>query len=548
MVESIGDNAFTDGGLTDVYAYTISPITIGQNTFKYAGVTLHAPQTPESVFNDYYYNTQWSQFANVVDFQAEYSSWYAPEDYDIVVESGEEIPSEDKENGANGEMQPGSGLIYEDGSSQKLDELSMNWEDGKNYPSLIHNEDVDINSLSITLNVQKNKWYFFCFPFDIDLTTATYPSKHYVWRWYDGNERALHGVGGWKNTVGNTLTAGQGYIFQTNKAGELVLHIASPELGNGDTEVDLEAHASGELQDANWNFVGNKNLSYYDINALTSEFQSPITVWDAANSTYTAIVPGDDEYSFHPYEAFFVQKPNEKSKISFGSNGRETFNQKQKKEAEARAMVREAYNNNPRKIINLTISDGAKTDKTRVVFNDERSESYEQECDASKFLSSGVPQIYTMDAKSVKYAINERDKGAGAVNIGYVASEAGSYVIRAQRMDCPMALKDNVTGAVWKLSEGAYSFNTEAGTHEARFTLIPADEATSVNEVKTLGELSLSSVGGGIAVKGLNGKSLTVYSLGGAAIATADADGMVSLPAGVYVVSCDGKTVKMSIR
>ena len=49
-------------------------------------------------------------------------------------------------------------------------------------------------------------------------------------------------------------------------------------------------------------------------------------------------------------------------------------------------------------------------------------------------------------------------------------------------------------------------------------------------------------------MKGLNGKSLTVYSLGGAAIATADADGMVSLPAGVYVVSCDGKTVKMSVR
>lgn len=212
-------------------------------------------------------------------------------------------------------------------------------------------------------------------------------------------------------------------------------------------------------------------------------------------------------------------------------------------------MVKEAdKSNNPRKIINLTISDGAKTDKTRVVFNDERSESYEQECDASKFLSSGVPQIYTMDAKSVKYAINERVKGAGAVNIGYVASEAGSYVIRAQRMDCPMALKDNVTGAVWKLSEGAYSFNTEAGTHETRFTLIPADEATSVNEVKALGELSLSSVSGGIAVKGLNGKSLTVYSLGGAVIATVDGDGMVSLPEGVYVVSCDGKTVKMSVR
>ena len=548
MMESIADGVFTSNSITDVYAYSLSPISIGQNTFNY-NATLHAPQTPESVFNAYYYNTQWSQFTSVVDFQAEYSSWYAPEDYDIVVESGEEIPSEDKETGANGEMQPGSGLIYEDGSSQKLDELSMIWEDGKNYPSLIHNEDVDINSLSITLNVQKNKWYFFCFPFDIDLTTATYPSKHYVWRWYDGDERALHGVGGWKNTVGNTLTAGQGYIFQTNKDGELVLHIANPELGNGDTEVDLEAHDSGEVQDANWNFVGNKNLSYYDINTLTEEFQSPITVWDAENGTYTAIVPGDDEYSFHPYEAFFVQKPDEMDKITFDGEGRETFSQKQQKEAEARAMVKESDNsNNPRKIINLTISDGAKTDKTRVVFNDERSESYEQECDASKFLSSGVPQIYTMDAKSVKYAINERVKGAGAVNIGYVASEAGSYVIRAQRMDCPMALKDNVTGAVWKLSEGAYSFNTEAGTHEARFTLIPADEATSVNEVKTLGELSLSSVGGGIAVKGLNGKSLTVYSLGGAAIATVDADGMVSLPAGVYVVSCDGKTVKMSVR
>ena len=547
MVESIADNAFTDGGLTEVYAYTISPITIGQNTFKYAGVTLHAPQTPESVFKDYYYNTQWSQFANVVDFQAEYTSWYAPEDKDIVVESGEEIPSEDKETGANGEMQPGSGLIYEDGSSQKLDELSMNWEDGKNYPSLIHNEDVDINKLTITLNVQKNKWYFFCFPFNVDLTTTTYPSKHYVWRWYDGNERALHGVGGWKNTVGNTLTAGQGYIFQTNKAGELVLHIASPVLGNGDTEVALEAHASGELQDANWNFVGNKNLSYYDINALTSEFQSPITVWDAVNSTYTAIVPGDDDYSFHPYEAFFVQKPNGKSKISFGSEGRETYCQKQSMAA-ARAIVRAASAaDDSRKIVNLTLSDGNKTDKTRVVFNDERSEGYEQECDASKFLSNGVPQIYTVDAKRVKYAINERSKGTGIVNIGYVAAEAGTYVISAPRMDCPMTLKDNVTGAICKLSGSAYEFETEAGTNESRFTLIP-DGETSVKDVKSLGGLSLRAVSGGIDVKGLSGKSVAIYSIGGAMITSAASDGMISLPAGVYVVSYDGNNVKMSVQ
>ena len=62
LMHSIGDYAFKGCGLKSVYAYTIVPIQINQNTFDYNGVDLYAP---DNSFYAYYLNTQWSQFQDV---------------------------------------------------------------------------------------------------------------------------------------------------------------------------------------------------------------------------------------------------------------------------------------------------------------------------------------------------------------------------------------------------------------------------------------------------------------------------------------------------
>ena len=70
-IRSVGDNAFYCSNLNDVYVYTVEPINIGQNTFAKSGNnftgTLHAPKVS---YWEYYYDTQWSQFASFAEFES----------------------------------------------------------------------------------------------------------------------------------------------------------------------------------------------------------------------------------------------------------------------------------------------------------------------------------------------------------------------------------------------------------------------------------------------------------------------------------------------
>ena len=131
-----------------------------------------------------------------------------------------------------------------------------------------------------------------------------------------------------------------------------------------------------------------------------------------------------------------------------------------------------------RYLLNLVLSNGEQQDQTRVVFNEKKTANYERECDAAKFMSmEQVPQLYTVEQQT-QYAINERQKGS--VQVGFTAPVAGSYTLKAERMDMDVVLKDNVTGITFDLKNGEYSFESEAGTFESRFLLMPGGEATAI--------------------------------------------------------------------
>jgi hypothetical protein len=163
-----------------------------------------------------------------------------------------------------------------------------------------------------------------------------------------------------------------------------------------------------------------------------------------------------------------------------------TYNQSLQKQQEQQ-MARSMYTANEaaptRQLINLLLQSNGMTDKTRVVFNEQQSLDYETSCDAAKFETSGVIQLYTLDGK-VRYAINERPKGNGEVLMGYKAIESGKFTIEAQRMDIAVSIKDNVTGTIHNFSEGAYTFTSEEGTFESRFTLLFEDAVTGIEEVE----------------------------------------------------------------
>ena len=243
---------------------------------------------------------------------------------------------------------------------------------------------------------------------------------------------------------------------------------------------ELVASTAANLQDASWNFVGNPYLSYYDMNSVG--FDAPITVWNG--ETYEAIRPGDDDYHLAPFEAFFVQKPEGTDAMEFNADAQTTYNgsQEQSQTFGARSIAR-AINSN-RKLVNIVLSNGEKSDRTRIVFNNKVSMEYELACDAAKFEAAGVPQLYTIDSRAVKYAINERPVAEGIVTLGYSVPTEGIYTLEAPRMDTQVSVRDNHTRTIHHFSEGSYEFYSEAGTFDGRFTILTNNGVTGIEDVE----------------------------------------------------------------
>ena len=541
---SIGDNAFYNcSKLNDVYTYIAEPTQINMNTFStYTTATLHVPTT--SYYN-YWYDTEWSQFRSLENFDAEYEYFYINKDFTISDEAGT-IQGEG-DNDPDADLNPGSGLIVETTTDdQELDEVHIKV-DGDQSGSILADDNLIANKVYYDIKITAGRWYFLSLPFRVKITNITAPGR-YVFRYYDGSLRAT-GVSGWLNWLYDWLLPGQGYIFQCNKSGILSLCVERVDM-NWKAENhprEFEQHAAQNQQDASWNFMGNPHHSYYDIEK--TGYTQPITVWNGTG--YEAVRPGDDDYSLRPFEAFFVQKPENQTEMNFpvdGDNdGRYTYLQ-WKNDGPRRAARRRAQGVDVnRQMINLTLSDGQTTDKTRVVFNEKQSKNYEMACDAPKFFSSeNVAQLYSLDQSLTKYAINERPMGE--VRLGYIAATDGEMTISAQRMDQPMMLRDNVMQITHDLTMGDYTFSTKAGVCDDRFTLVANGDVTSVGKIRKDTGVSVLTEKGGISFSGIEQQEVTIYSLSGTTLASHVQNGFIQLPNAAYIVKVDDNTTKLLVK
>lgn len=228
-VRTVGSGAFDEcSNLNDIYVYTVEPISIGQYTFPTSGNnfvgTLHAPKV--SYWN-YYYDTQWSQFLNFAEFDEPYENFYLQGDKVLDNETGEIRGKED--NNPDAEMGENSGFIVEDDIEQDLGDVDIE-HDGTDGGSIIVDGEgcVNADGLHFRINVTGGRWYFFCFPFDVRSEDIVLENgAEWVFRYYDGAERAKNGKGGWKNVTsdgdGNHLKAATGYIFQCSEDDVLIL-------------------------------------------------------------------------------------------------------------------------------------------------------------------------------------------------------------------------------------------------------------------------------------------------------------------------------------
>lgn len=337
----------------------------------------------------------------------------------------------------------------------------------------------------VSYGTQAKKWYFISLPFDLDVSRIT-PDNGVqdAIRYYDGAGRAANGTtGNWKNVDRTSIIpAGTGFIYQTNIATYTQFFAADTENKYGTlrtTEFNktLAVNASETASNKGWNLVGNPYQCYYNNHCLN--FTAPITVWNG--STYTAYSLTDDDYAIRPNEAFFVQCPNaEYNTIGFPLQGRQLTSVIESQNAARAAAPSE------RKLIDVELSDGELSDKTRFVMNPEAEIGYELNRDASKFFSmdATVPQIYTIEGDEL-LAINERPVGEGTVQIGFRVAMDGEYTITAPRNGFTnITLVDNETGIETDLStDGSYTFTACAGTNNNRFVLrVSGVVVTTVNE------------------------------------------------------------------
>lgn len=474
-INTIGNYAFSGcSALKDIYTYTIEPTTINQDTFScWTTATLHVPYF---AYNNYYWDTWWSKFAYLDQFNDtyEYDYFYINNDFVFSDQSGvvQGIPDAD--------LNAGSGLIVETTNEQlELGDVHLQ-DNGTASGSIIANNNLTVENLFFDMDVTANKWYFLSLPFRVKMENVTTPGD-YVFRYYDGETRATSGTGGWQNYTGEYLQAHTGYIFQTNTAGKLTFKVEQADMNFSATERQntMSIHVASDPKNASWNFMGNPFPSYYDID--DTGYEAPITVW--SGSSYTAVRPGDDQYHLGPFQAFFVQKPEDVPQMTFPTSGCHTYKQWADRVAGKTNAPRRAAMQKDRWLVNLTIGmDEAIDDRTRVVFNDKKSVGYELDCDAAKFFSSEqVAQLYSLDDQQTCYAINERP--VGEVTLGYVAPQSGMLTIAAERMDQPVLLYDKKMNIWHDLATGGYVFSTEAGTFNSRFVLVLNGSATAIEGV-----------------------------------------------------------------
>lgn len=541
-LKSIGDYAFKCSNLERIYTYTIEPVDIGQNTFiTFCGLKVYVPK---QAYNNYYWNTQWSQYNWMVQFDEPYKYFYLNKEFTL----------DDRFTGEPDiDINPGGGIIVPgkpELPDQDADTIHIKG-DGKNWASIIANANLNAKGLYIDITIKANRWYFFSFPFKVrkaDISCGK--NVKFVFRTYNGAIRAEYGKGGWIDLKESEeyLYPGQGYIFQASLDCTLSIKIEKNEFGKLpklDVDTKLDIHKATNEQDASWNFVGNPFTAFYDINDMG--YPSPITRWNSDSKTYEAVRPGDDNAFLNPFEAFFVQCPKDNGVINFVGDNRLTQTGRDKKMNSQMQKARmEGQFDVQRQIVNLTLCDGTTTDKTRVVFNPDKKAGYERDCDAAKFESNSASELYTVEALAGRLAINERPEGS--VKIGYRAAKAGEYTIAAQRMDRQVLLRDNDLQITFDLTQGDYHFTSDAGEFDNRFMLLIDNSTTGIGDIVTTTGVNVKPTDSGLNISNLQGKTLHVYALNGALYATRTQDGFLGLTKGVYLVEVEGLKAKFMVR
>lgn len=550
LVTNIEDYAFKDCQVKSVYSYLFDPFKIGQNTFSpyaNANAILYVPNVEDTEMK-YLYDTQWSQFIHRkrMDKDFAYDDFYGTGDITIRCED------DPLKGNPNAMLYPGAGLTVEEGvcDTTGIGNIVIGSDGDEAWGAVIAGCNLRVDSLIQNITIMGKKWYFLGFPFEVRIDDI-YANAKYVIYEYDGQIRADRDTTGWKRVPKDQeyLYPGHGYIFQFNFAtsGDISIVVPSPDFCSLIEQIILKFFPSDKANNKSWNYASNPFLGYYNIEDLNTT--APITIWDVATSNYRTVRPGDDEYYFSPYEGFFLQNAEEKdTKLAFDRSKAMTKQQMTEQHQQQRRQVagRTPEQDKERAIINLILASETASDNTRIVINDGAGLGYDLGADAAKFLTTdnGVPQIFSYDNENIEYAINERPMGTGTIELGVRLPKAGMYTISTARMDTAFYLLDRDQDRLHDFADGDYIFSAGAGMHTSRFALvrsrIPQDIDNATNDVR------VEPAENGLYIQG--NKPITIYNAAGMLVASGIENGLLPLPAGVYMVVAGSNAEKYIVK
>ena len=313
-------------------------------------------------------------------------------------------------------------------------------------------------------------------------------------------------------------------------------------MGEQSIKVSLDTYASNRIEDQSWNLVGNPFPSFFNIHYI--EYNAPIVVWNGDG--YIALSVKDDDYALRPLEAFFTQKPDEKSDLLFQPAGRQINSYI----ADQGNLRSSSFSS--RRIINLVLKGDTYTDKSRVVINPEARIEYELTCDAVKWMSpkAEIPQLYSLDGSDRRYAINERPEGSGRIALGVYIGKVGTYELALPEgiNGQSIILKDKYLNKEVDLSLKNYSFQAEEGTFNDRFELLLSSGVVTGTEAPEDQQGMAYAQDGNLVVEALAGTPVTVYSYTGVPLINHTMNQsrwITSLSTGFYLVRIGDHTYKV---
>jgi len=187
------------------------------------------------------------------------------------------------------------------------------------------------------------------------------------------------------------------------------------------------------------------------------------------------------EWTLSQGQGFFV-----KTKRNLTGTPQIVFNNAMRRPAPVsgeQAFFRTAQSTTSRLWLNLTNTEGG-YGQSAIAYIDGATTGLDYGYDGKMFAGANEMSIYSV-AESTKLAIQARPlfDSSDVVPMGYVANAAGQYTITLDHTDGVFSndqnvyVRDNALGLVHNVTDGAYTFTTEAGTFNERFDVVYTTDA-----------------------------------------------------------------------